>query len=66
MLLFNFYASMQMCAFDKLGEKVGLELYANVKRQLLQLHSEFQLAATLPSEFQLAATMLCLQTLQTR
>ena len=26
MLLFNFYASMQICAFDKLGEKVGLEL----------------------------------------
>ena len=46
MLLFNFYASMQICAFDKLDEKVGLKLYANVRRQLLQLHSEFQLAAT--------------------
>jgi len=39
--MFNFYAPMQMCAFDKLGEKVGLEFYTNVKRQLLQLHSDF-------------------------
>ena len=46
MLLFNFYASMQVCAFGKLDEKVGLKLYVNVRRHILQLHSEFQLTAT--------------------
>jgi len=30
---------MQICAFGKLDEKVGLKLYANLRRQLLQLHS---------------------------